>query len=449
MTGDLQVVLAGDVLITRPLPWTIDAGLSRLADIVRSGHVSFANLESCMPTGPLRPSPKQFGILAHADPRLLGDVAAFGFDVVNLANNHALDFMEEGLLETVAAVGEQGLVCVGAGATMREARRPRYVQAHGHRVAVLGGSSSGAAPAADPDGVFTGRAGVSPLRFCAQYQLEPEQFAWLRRIDEAVGAGAARGSKEMVNPIRAASDAAGQELRFLGCDFVEAEVAGMRTWADPGDLDAMGRSIGDARRQADVVIVSMHCHEGARGMWNTGLPADFVVEYAHSFIDSGADVCVGHGPHQVGGIEIRDGRPIFYSLGNFVFMVESVDILPVEFLATSGLQAEATASDFHDRREKFPDGSPRGFVTSDAYWQSILPVCHYADGQLTSITVWPVALERGPVRHRRGVPRLAVGPQGDSILRRLCERSEQFGTRVEREVVDGVAVGRIRPTPAC
>ncbi len=42
-------------------------------------------------------------------------------------------------------------------------------------------------------------------------------------------------------------------------------------------------------------------------------------EIAHSFIDQGADMIIGHHPHVVQGMEIYQNKPIFYSLGNFIF----------------------------------------------------------------------------------------------------------------------------------
>ena len=40
---------------------------------------------------------------------------------------------------------------------------------------------------------------------------------------------------------------------------------------------------------------------------------------AHELIDYGADVVIGSHPHVTQGIEMYDGKPIFYSLGNFIF----------------------------------------------------------------------------------------------------------------------------------
>lgn len=42
-------------------------------------------------------------------------------------------------------------------------------------------------------------------------------------------------------------------------------------------------------------------------------------ELAHKIIEAGADTIVGHHPHIVQNIEIYKGKPIFYSLGNFIF----------------------------------------------------------------------------------------------------------------------------------
>ena len=76
---------------------------------------------------------------------------------------------------------------------------------------------------------------------------------------------------------------------------------------------------------ADIVIVSLHCHESGA---NRSVPADFIPIFAKAVIDAGADVFVGHGPHVLRGIEIYKGKPIFYSLSNFIFQNETVLRMP-------------------------------------------------------------------------------------------------------------------------
>ncbi len=67
-------------------------------------------------------------------------------------------------------------------------------------------------------------------------------------------------------------------------------------------------------KQCDFVIVSLHW--GTEGsLW----PSVEQRKLAHDIIDWGADAIIGHHPHVLQGIEIYNNKPIFYSLGNFVF----------------------------------------------------------------------------------------------------------------------------------
>ena len=57
-------------------------------------------------------------------------------------------------------------------------------------------------------------------------------------------------------------------------------------------------------------------HWGVEESFN--IPAS-QTEFAHKLIDAGADVILGHHPHQFQGIEIYKGKPVIYSMGNFLF----------------------------------------------------------------------------------------------------------------------------------
>ena len=54
------------------------------------------------------------------------------------------------------------------------------------------------------------------------------------------------------------------------------------------------------------------------------VPAEFIGAFARAMIDAGADLVVGHGPHLLRGLELYKGKPIFYSLGNFIGQNELV-----------------------------------------------------------------------------------------------------------------------------
>lgn len=65
---------------------------------------------------------------------------------------------------------------------------------------------------------------------------------------------------------------------------------------------------------AQIVIVSFHW-----GIERENYPDETQVGLAHSAIDHGADLVLGHHPHVLQGIEVYNGKNIVYSLGNFCF----------------------------------------------------------------------------------------------------------------------------------
>jgi hypothetical protein len=91
------------------------------------------------------------------------------------------------------------------------------------------------------------------------------------------------------------------------------------------DLDIAGHIIHDLKQQCDILIVSFH--GGAEGACYEHVP--FKMEsylnakrgdvhfFAHTAIDSGADIVLGNGPHVSRAMEKYKGRLIAYSLGNF------------------------------------------------------------------------------------------------------------------------------------
>ncbi len=74
-------------------------------------------------------------------------------------------------------------------------------------------------------------------------------------------------------------------------------------------------NIASLREQgAQIIIVSFHW-----GQEKENVPSDVQVELAHTAIDNGADLVLGHHPHVLQGIGEYKGKNIVYSLGNFCF----------------------------------------------------------------------------------------------------------------------------------
>src|SRR4029453_5840753 len=111
------------------------------------------------------------------------------------------------------------------------------------------------------------------------------------------------------------------------------------------DLDEIAAVVKNAAGLSDYTIVTIHSHEGGR---ERTLPADFLLPFARAMIDAGADMFVGHGPHVLRGIEIYKGKPIMYSLGDFIFQNETLLRLPSENYESYDLGIGAHVAEFND-----------------------------------------------------------------------------------------------------
>ncbi len=74
----------------------------------------------------------------------------------------------------------------------------------------------------------------------------------------------------------------------------------------------------ELRKNADIIIVICHC-----GLEYIAFPPPYVTDAFKRIADAGADLIVGHHPHVPQGVQIYNGVPICYSLGNFAFYQET------------------------------------------------------------------------------------------------------------------------------
>ena len=97
---------------------------------------------------------------------------------------------------------------------------------------------------------------------------------------------------------------AGTQLAFLGFDDTVSKIVNE-------ELQFM---IENVKNEADIIIVNFHW-----GVEYQPQPSNRQKELAQLAIDTGADAVIGHHPHVIQPLEYYQGKPIFYSLGNFVF----------------------------------------------------------------------------------------------------------------------------------
>jgi len=223
-----------------------------------------------------------------------------------------------------------------------------------------------------------------------------ETLAVLRKAGiEPVGGG--KNNTEALRPVVKEVD--GYKIAFLAA----TEMADIFwSWEYPRMLEAAEKQPGVAalkkeqlentirslEGQVDLIVVSLH--------WGTeysDYPTPAQREIAHSLVDAGADLILGHHPHCLQGMEFYKGSLIAYSLGNFVYD--------------------------RQRRPKCQEG--------------LLLQVRFQGPWLQEALIYPVLIQNEQ-------PRLAAGSEADRILQRTAVLAKELG--VSLEVRDKVGIIR-------
>ena len=138
-----------------------------------------------------------------------------------------------------------------------------------------------------------------------------------------VGAGADRDRAMQPYLVQEGSKTFG----FLGASRVIPEVGWNIENGQPGmlctyDSTLLCEAIRKADEQCDFVTVYVHW-----GIERENTPQEYQRQLAKAYIDAGADLVIGAHPHVLQGIEYYNGKPIVYSLGNYIFNQEIASTL--------------------------------------------------------------------------------------------------------------------------
>lgn len=252
----LRITAVGDIMLGRGVGNRL-VGMgqdytypfTRVKEVLKRGDIVFGNLEvpftNC---GHSLKGIEEGGkyVLKSSEASAEGVIYA-GFNLLNLANNHIMDYYDAGLFDTMRILDKNNIVYAGAGKDLNNAMKPGIIEKKGLKIGLLSYTEMAELLYdGDPQLVFAageGKAGVASL----------EPAGIIREIEKLKG-------------------------------------------------------------KVDIILVSLH--------W--GIEESFTIasqqkELAHRLLDSGADVILGHHPHQFQGIEIYKGKPVVYSMGNFIF----------------------------------------------------------------------------------------------------------------------------------
>jgi len=442
------VAAAGDAIQMRPLSVLDDPGIDALVERVRSADASFVNVEQVIgeyedgyPTG------LGGGGGLVAPPEIADDLEWAGFNLFGVANNHSNDLLHGGMFATMRELDERGLVHAGLGENLGEARSPSMLDTAAGRVALV------AAAAAPPPGSAAGkqrpdvpgRPGVNPIRVDSRYVVPDEQFEYVQRLseDQALEELRDRRLEKDILPIpQGGSD---DEFAFLTV-YTEPGTGVGPVWFERGeeprvelrpneeDVEAYLDSIRSASEHSDWVLASVHIHEGPGGKMNHWAP-EFCEELARDCIDAGAHAFIGHGPHQLRGIEVYEGRPIFYSLNSWAQQLGAMERLPQEHYERFGLGTDALPGDYYAAGTPTDAGDDdHGRFPDPTFWEGILPVFDVdEDGELLRLEVVPIDLQQDAPIHGTGTPTLAHDEKARTIIDNVTEYSEPYDTAIRFE----------------
>lgn len=137
---DVKVTAVGDVMLARLLGELLEQGklafpFAPVAHLLQNADLTIGNMESALGTLG-QPVDKTYAF--RAPPEAAQSLALAGFDVMTLANNHAMDYGPEALLQAIDLLNAANVAPVGAGANYDAAHRPYLTEIDGLKLAVLG-----------------------------------------------------------------------------------------------------------------------------------------------------------------------------------------------------------------------------------------------------------------------------------------------------------------------
>lgn len=440
-TRNWKVALAGECMVCRPFAMHDEPEFTEVWDVLKDADVTYGHLEMNFADYDELKWPARgqgIGSFMMADPEIAKDLKWAGFDIMSTAHNHSFDFGAEGLFATKKHMKAAGIVTAGTGADLELAGEPGYVDKKNGRVALVSTSSGNQhfMWAGMPKGALRGRPGVNPQRLTFEFMVDEQTAKNLKDFGEKFNF--------MKKPKH------GREESF------GIQIPGAQQWGDPEsffvgdkceiisrchkrDLDRNLRSVHEARSMADLVIVAHHfsVSDGPRGE----TPPGFVKEFAHAMVDGGADIYVGHGWHRTLGVEIYNGKPIFYGIGNFFAQSEFIQRVPFD-------SYDAWGHDVDRLSMLTPAAHPLhpGLDTpTDTWWSSAVIKLEMEGEKLRRVLLHPVEMGRdmspevkqtrrtgkGEHHNTEGRPMMAKGEDAVRIIDRYRRLSEPFGTQIE------------------
>jgi poly-gamma-glutamate synthesis protein (capsule biosynthesis protein) len=233
-----------------------------IANELNSYDLTFANLEGNLSDN-ITPPDDSHTFSFVASPEMLEGVKVAGIDAMSLANNHSRwngdGWGDSAFIDTIDALDNYGVGRFGGGRSLDEARKPWEFEAKGKKIGIIG-----------IDGVTAN-----------EEAREPDATVNESAMGQPGYAGADDNGNSGTNPY-----------------VVDEFLADIEAYSD----------------QYDILIPYFHF-----GREYIDIPPQWAVDGARQAIDRGATMVVTNHPHLIQGMELYSGKPIVYSVGNFIF----------------------------------------------------------------------------------------------------------------------------------
>jgi len=435
----------GDLIISRPVSQYAARlpGFAAVLRVLGESDIVYGNLETTIfDSRNFAGAPYSWDDdwTNSSEPAVAKDLQAMGFGIVSRANNHSLDWGLEGMRETNRRLDQAGIVYAGVGEDRGLARAPGYAETAKARVALVSVASTfrpttEALPRQDS---APGRPGLSALHVTRTIVLPAAAMRALAQVDCEIH--------------RRHCGETPPEMEWLDLKFRLGKAFAYDFEMNAEDLKEIEKNIRTARENADLVIVSIHSHECTAGCDDPNAPrgaGNFLKVFAHQAIDSGADVFVTTGNHNLGAVElyrspVRGVRPIFYGLGNF-FWSDVQEPLPHDlFQDNRALLSDAWEDP--DKATAYDLTAPLNAASfaHDFTFRSIIAVSRFEGNQLSEVRFFPVEDGYGERLPKSGIPRLVSDPAvSAAIFAQIQDATGKFGLpRLEWRIAENIATLR-------
>lgn len=269
-----------------------------------AADISIANLEIPLTNqGTAHPTKS---IVFRCSPDNVGGLYYAGIDVVSLANNHILDYMEPGMIQTQNILSAAGIQYSGAGMNSYEAYLPAIKSVKGQSIAFLSSS--------DRTGQYNN---YQPYLQAGENK---SGFAYMTPYY----------LKHQIQSVENLVDLTIVEMH-AGSEYSYSPGSNYDSYEPPKDFESMRTNpASEVGFEIDPLFgleEEDYSHRLDRPqMWDRAI--------RHFAIDEGADAVIVHHPHIIQGVEIYEGKLIAHSLGNFIFDLNYPETYPSFILNT-------------------------------------------------------------------------------------------------------------------